>query len=93
MSKSQFEKDVTEFGRAAAGVPSEMRQWWKDGHTWTRAKYEYETVDNVTDGHTPGPFSLVAYEIPDYTLWRRLGYVSDALLALIVVLVVLMVVL
>lgn len=87
---SRFTNDVREFGVAVGGVPSEMRQWWKDGHTWDRPRYDYEVVDQVADGHTPGPFTLERIgEKPDYTLWRRLGYVSDALLVLIVVLLVL----
>lgn len=94
MAKSQFEKDVIEFGSAVKGVPSEMRQWWKSAHTWDRGKYtDYEIVDLCGDGITPGPYDIMAVELPDYVLWRRLGYVRNALLILIVVLIALMVIL
>lgn len=80
---AEFLRDLFD---ATRGIPSAMRQSWKDAHRWDRPKYIYERVD-----YDDKSSALVAKENPDYTLWRRLGPVSDALIVLILVLIVLMV--
>jgi hypothetical protein len=78
-----------EFLHVVANVPAEIAQWWRDGHRWDREKYVYSEVEGP---HAPGggrTIALVRSVHPDYTVWRALGYVSDALLLILVLTIVL----
>jgi len=94
-------KNTVEFLRdlllALKGIPSSMRQAWKDSHTvtpWLR-EWRKTNLAFTEDGrpmfvdcdHT----GLNSYH--DYRAWLWLGRISDALLILIAVLILLCVVL
>lgn len=67
---------------ATKTLPAETISQWREAHVWFRPHGELVIVP---DGNHQ---SLVYVEDPEYRLWKRLGYVTDAILVLIAVLVV-----
>lgn len=77
MNRKTIQESLVELAWAVKTIPVEAADQWRQAHRWNREKGDYVIVP---DGNHQ---SLIWIDDPDYVMWKRLGWITDALLLVI----------